>query len=1245
MPGCRIGAGWLCAGLLLALLTAEPARSGTLAPGLERFLADHGGSDQVTVLVVMREQADVPALDRDLRRQKAAFGQRHAAIVGALQRTAAGSQRSLLTDLAAAKAGGRIGGYTPHWLINAVVVTATPAAVRDLAARDDVLRVEADLVAELIAPVASWAPDNQPRGKAAAGIGIAPGVVAVGARRVWDELGFDGSGVLVGLIDSGADLNHPAYAARWQGNFVPAAEAWLDAAQIGSGVPVDPQGHGTHVLGTMTGRADGDTIGVAPGAHWIATNGILAASGIFDNAIMASLEFMADPDGDPTTTDDVPDVVNNSWGVNESFAGYLDCDSRWWDLIDNCEAAGVVMVWAAGNEGPIAGTVRSPADRAANPYNCFSVGSTSNHAPFVMSDFSSRGPSGCGGAYAIKPEVCAPGDTIYSALPGGGYIIRSGTSMATPHVAGVVALMRQANPDLDVVSIKQILMESARDIGLLGEDNDAGHGLIDAYAAVRAAMGGIGTVSGTVTAADTGLPVPGAVVTRTDGYNRTIAAADGGWSLTILAGPATFAAAKFGYFANEVSVIIPDGGTVPGDIVLTPQPVAEITGIVRGPDLLPVAGATVTAEGTPVAPALTDGSGAYTLVLPLAAGAPYSLRAVAAGLGYQVQQVELTGPVGLDFDLPELTWEDFESGGFLSYFWQFSGNYPWQVTDLEAFEGQYSARGADIAESQSTQMFIDYYVSAAGELVFRFKVSSEPDFDFLRFELDGQVVGAWSGEIDWTRFAVAVAKGHHTFRWIYAKDEAVSMGEDTAWLDLIEFPQTGVELFPGLGLDVVSVPVTLPQGTTASREVTITSTGGEELQFTAATVPLGKAANPRGILDRPAPSLVPASGAGPRPAALRAKGAKDSDPPATAAANGSGGPDSFGYTWLDSDDPAGPVFSWQDIGNVGTEITAADDMSFGPFALGFPLLYYGEVWTSLRISTNGFLSFTSTGSPYVNPVLPDAAEPNNVIAPFWDDLNPLAGGRVLYWADPDADRFIVQFEDVPRYDSSATETFQVILQGSGAIVCQYLTVSETGHCTVGIENVTGDDGLTVVANTDGYLRDGLAVRFEPPGFLPWVRVSPLAGAVAPGQSAVLRLAFDAGAVAVGTYVAVLQIAANDPDHPLSLVPLILTVTEPSPVPEPDLPRAVSLAGVVPNPFNPRTEIRYALPREQHVVLRVHDVRGHLVRQLVDGRRPAGLHAVVWDGCDDRGRNVASGTYYARLSAGGVSEVRAMALIR
>lgn len=1217
--------------LAICLVATTSAWGGALAPGLVRQLSGLNDSDEIRALVVLRDQVDVAALDRRLRRDKAGRHQRHGAVVAALQQAAARTQGDLLANLGTAKAGGGIRGFTPHWLINAVVVSGTVEAVRELAARDDVLRIEADLVPELIAPVASW----RPPAKDSAGIGIAPGVVSIGARRVWDELGIDGSGALVGVIDSGVDVTHPAFGARWRGYFAPPAESWFDAAQIGhTSEPVDLNGHGTHVLGILTGVADGDTIGVAPGARWIATNGIQVPQSGLDNAIIASLEFMTDPDEDPDTTDDVPDVVQNSWGINEGFAGYVDCDSRWWDLIDNCEAAGVVLVWAAGNEGPGAGTMRSPADRASSPYNCFSVGSTRNLAPFEASYFSSRGPSGCGGSYAIKPEITAPGDTVYSADPGGGYLYRNGTSMAGPHVAGVVALMRQANPEVDVVTIKDILLTTALDLGDLGEDNIYGHGRVDAYAAVKAVTQGIGTVSGTVTAAGSGLPVAGALVRREGGENQVVTDAAGRFSLTMYAGPTTFTITAFGYFAGTLEVTIPDAGTANGDLSLVLRPTAEISGVVSGPDLAPVGEAVVVVQDTPVS-AIADSAGFYRVALPIGLADPFVLRASAPGLGYDRQEVLLTGPLTLDFQLQELVLEDFESGGFTSLAWVTGGDLPWLVGGGEVQQGALSARSGNISNNQASVLSLDYYVAEASELSFWYKVSSEFGFDELTFLVDDGPVAAWSGEIDWSLYTAAIDRGHHTFTWRYAKDEAFSEGADTAWLDQIVLPRTGQEPFAGLAVDLPAVAVTLGLEAETTKVLTISNTGTADLNYFLTAVPIAKT-------DSPTAPLPPGNADSRR---RLAKGAKDLEPPVRIRPQGTGGPDAFGYTWRDSDDPAGPLYAWFDITDVGTDAGAGDDLSLGPFDLGFPLTYYGEIWSAVRVSTNGFLSFNSTSAPYVNPTMPDPAVPNAVLAPFWDDLDASAGGQILTWSDPVGDRFIVQFKDVPRYASPATETFQVVLRSDGSIVYLYEDVSETGHCTVGLENAAGDDGLTLLYHDDSYLRAGLAIRFEPPGFLPWVDLSPLAGSVPPGDSSALNLRFESAGLAPGTHVATLNIASNDPVQPVMLVPLILTVDAASTIPERELPGTAQLYGAVPNPFNPRTEIHYALPRAGAVALNVYDLKGRLVHRLVDGVQPPGGRVAAWDGRDWRGRPVASGTYFARLVFGAIVQVKAMTLVR
>jgi hypothetical protein len=372
--------------------------------------------------------------------------------------------------------------------MNLVVVSATKAELYRIADRPEVEAIEGNFKPTLIEPVTG--PSDPP----IAGIGVTNSLRAINADLVWYNLGITGYGRLIGGLDTGVDGDHPALTERWRGNWHPWQECWRDALGGGTTYPVDNHGHGTHTMGTMCGLGEAtvDTVGVAWEAQWIADNSINQGVGSeFDNDVLDAFQWFADPDGDPGTTDDVPDVVQNSWGIDARFGGdYQDCDYRWQAVIEACEAAGVVVTFSAGNEGPSPQTHRSPANICNSPTVNFSVGAVDAEYyswPYPICSFSSRGPSDCDGV-TKKPEVVAPGYYVYSCYNNGGYTRMSGTSMAGPHVAGVVALMRQANPNADVQTIKQVLMNTARDEGTTGEDNDYGWGCIDAYEAVLAVM-------------------------------------------------------------------------------------------------------------------------------------------------------------------------------------------------------------------------------------------------------------------------------------------------------------------------------------------------------------------------------------------------------------------------------------------------------------------------------------------------------------------------------------------------------------------------------------------------------------------------------------------------------------------------------------------------------------------------------------------------------------------------------------
>lgn len=367
-----------------------------------------------------------------------------------------------------------------YWIANLSRVTAGREGILELAQRPGVTRIHPNARVELIEPVSAGEGNEEGTADAA---GMQANLSVIGTRSAWSA-GITGKGRLIASIDTGVEGVHPALRESWRGRDGDTAAAWFDP--LNGTYPTDNNGHGTHVMGVMVGRAGADTIGIAPDAEWITAavidRGRSLGTTIAD--IIDALEWAADPDGNPATTDDVPDVVCNSWGVTQKIIN--PCDEVFFQAIENVEALGIVCVFAAGNEGPNSMTMRNPADRAVTPTSSFSVGAVDPSVNgWPVPSFSSRGPSACQGA--IKPEVAAPGVAIRSSYKGGTYRTMNGTSMAAPHVAATVALLRQYNPDLTPEAIKQIILQTAQDIGAPGEDNESGRGLLNIEAALAAA--------------------------------------------------------------------------------------------------------------------------------------------------------------------------------------------------------------------------------------------------------------------------------------------------------------------------------------------------------------------------------------------------------------------------------------------------------------------------------------------------------------------------------------------------------------------------------------------------------------------------------------------------------------------------------------------------------------------------------------------------------------------------------------
>ena len=461
--------------LCLSVFGAWSAGAVYLDPNLDDELIAANPEDQINVYVILSKQVDLKAIDAIATKGNWNMAKRHELVISSLQKMAAETQGELLTALNSAKASAQVTKIKPFWITNSIAITANPEFIYTLLERKDLMSVYLDPAIELIEPVGEPVPSSASEGK-----GVEGGITSSRAPELW-AMGIDGTGTLACDQDTGAQGSHAAFSSRWRGldGGVTPAEAWFDPV-YGQTFPTDSGIHGTHTLGTIVGDDGGaNQIGMAPGAKWIGAKTIDTPGGdIFTDAV-AAFQWSADPDGNPATTDDVPDVVNNSWGLHQGYWG--ECRTDFNASIDSAEAAGVVVVFAAGNEGSGAETLRSPANRIATELSVFSVGAL-NQDNATAAYFSSRGPSDCDGS-TIKPEVAAVGVDVRSSVPTGSYAQLDGTSMATPHVAGAVLLLRQNFPDTTPDQVKNALYQTAVDLGTAGEDNTYGRGRIDVVAA------------------------------------------------------------------------------------------------------------------------------------------------------------------------------------------------------------------------------------------------------------------------------------------------------------------------------------------------------------------------------------------------------------------------------------------------------------------------------------------------------------------------------------------------------------------------------------------------------------------------------------------------------------------------------------------------------------------------------------------------------------------------------------------
>ena len=565
---------------LLFLTLTSICFSSPLSPAVERAVSL--GEREIEILVTFKDSSAMDVLSTSASREEKIL---------ALQENARSSRQAFIKTFAA-----RTSDIRKFWIFNGVALKASAEVIKEMATNEFIKRIELDEKEQLPPTIMS---EGTPRGEWTYGLEM------IKVPQLRAQFGLLGDGVTVGVIDTGVDPDHPDLSGKVIG--------FKDFVNNRS-TAYDDQGHGTHCCGTIAGgNSSGTNIGVAPNAKLIVGKAFSSSGSAQSSWLLGAMEFMADPDGNPATND-APSIVSNSWGGGSGVTTYLDATKNWLAL-------GIFPSFAAGNSGPGAATVGTPGGFLES----FAVGAT--NASDGIAYFSSRGPVTWDGQQHIKPDVSAPGHDVYSAKPGGGYTKMSGTSMACPHVSGVIALIHQASPGISIDDVRSLLEDTSKDLGDSGKDNTFGAGRVNALAAMEIAVSG-GRLIGKLLDSQTNAPIMGTVKVVEKDINLNTDGSTGGFLTTLPEGDYTLQASAFGYrdgTAQTVTLVASEETNV----VLTLERAATgtIVGSVKGGDSGVAVAAKVRVLDVPVAP-IDTANGQFEFTLP---GGTYRLMVTAFG--------------------------------------------------------------------------------------------------------------------------------------------------------------------------------------------------------------------------------------------------------------------------------------------------------------------------------------------------------------------------------------------------------------------------------------------------------------------------------------------------------------------------------------------------------------------------------------------------------------------------------------
>lgn len=1121
-------------------------------------------------IIVLEEQSDFSQVGSRFGYEPGAMARRHQYVMEQLKETADRSQTSLLDFLTQRKQSGEVGSYQSHFLFNCIVVEASPTVLDQLRHWPGVESVEPDLP---FTPIEGIHEQTQ---RSLDETGVEPGLVDIRAPQVWD-LGITGAGILVSHLDGGVNGSHPALLGKWRGSLGhPWNECWLDLAGSTT-FPSDVAGHGSQTMGILCGMVPGDTIGVAWGARYIAARMNFSSGAALISSALTAFEWIADPDGNPATFDDVPRVLSNSWGLEA--ASYPNCYNVFDAAICNCEAAGVAVFFAAGNEGNYGSeTIRVPASRAVTQTQSFAVGAY-DRIENSLWYLSSLGPSPCtqDSLLQIKPELVAPGRSVRSAGLGTSYATNSGTSFSVAHVAGVAALMIEANPELTADSVQVILLLTAVDKGPEGDDNAYGRGQVDAFAAVMGAIGGVGWISGHVTD-PFGYPIE-AEVTFEDHPQHAQSDSNGNFVLAMPAYlPLDLRITAPTFQEHVQSVVLMPGDTTSLTIALALESnLGLLTGTVINCMGQPAGGARIWFPGAGVPDVYANAQGWFRVVLTAGVYDVWADDGYCAWGEEPGVQVVSQGMTDIEIILPSnpnylcsdpdpagyQICDDNDPDGPDSRWIEISPTFGGDGIVYNLSDDGTMTVGLPFPVIFYGQTYHRIYVNANGNLTFNRSLTEHINVQVPRllcpavFAFWDDLNDNWGGDIctdydpgrgvfvvEWSHVPRYDEMGSETFEVILFDTAAYPTTSGNTYIE-VQYGDLSVTNSATVGIDAgdgsgyVQYAYNGSYSSHASplqngRALAIMSgdTLGGTPQIVVANPDMEVIVPPGSVVD----TSVLLSNSGTAPVAYAFP------PPGETSLS------SFHYGR--STDADGPPYEFMDISTMGTPTgIVRDDTTSDPIPLPWLFPYCGRYFGQISICSNGYVSFTSCRSiyTYFHTQLNDDEDPFYAVFPYWNDLDPSQGGDIYTYFDEANDRFLIEWYQIRRYSSGGPNTFEIMLYRDGTIQLSYEMMSPSlVYCTVGLKGGSGADYRQLSFNQN-FLQSYLLVRFDRPDtsdarLILWQDQQ---GVVFPGDQVAVPLRVENNSMTAVLQALSLTLTSSDP-----LSPTVPIQVEVDPAPDP-----------------------------------------------------------------------------------------------